>query len=70
MFCLFLFCTCSVFEIQADLQRIKTLTGVVTQGKDSMEGTQWTTKYTVSYSLNCINWNLVKEGGGIKVRSF
>ncbi|XP_028516808.1 lactadherin-like [Exaiptasia diaphana] len=48
--------------IQIDLDVIKFITMVATQGRDTSHN-QWVTKYSLSYSLNAKDWKAYEEDG-------
>ena len=52
--------------IQVDLEDIKSVTGVATQGR--CNANQWVTSYTVSYSTDGQSWDFFKESDSTKVR--
>ena len=61
--------------IQADLGGLKQVSGVVTQGRNGGyngvddSGTQWVTKFKVSYSEVGTTWSLVRDDNGQEVRN-
>ena len=59
---------CALFQdlnqwIQVDLRTLKTVSGIVIQGRSDW-GTQWVTKYKVQYGNDGMHWQTVKDANG------
>ena len=54
--------------IQAYLGDVKTVSGVITQGRNGGQYRQWVTKFTVQYSDDDETWSDIIDANGERVR--
>ena len=57
-----LFVSTYQIQLQADLQRLVRVTGVVTQGRQDKD--TWVRNFVVYHSSDCLQWSAIKGRGG------